>query len=196
MSQKGGVTVSRVTEEKIRKGLHKLDSSDILIGIAKGAGSHKVGGKSGRTIDNADLAYLHEKGSTDTHLPPRPFLSGGVQYQKKIIRRGFELAARAAIKGDLNESHLRLDQLAQAVADGVRTYTQDVAEFPPIKPESLIARAELRGTGMAPVEKKVAKLLAEGNRKKAEEITAAQRPLINTGDLIKSVRGYVFKRMG
>lgn len=189
MTRKAGCTVSRGNNARVAKGIQGVSSVDILIGIAKGAGSHKA---KGRVIDNADLAYIHEKG-TDS-IPPRPFLSEGVAAQRDLIKEGFHKSAMAALKGDLYQSGLILDQMAQSVSDGVRTYVQSDANFEPIKPESLVARAAQRGTKLASVEAQVKTLMKQGKRERAAEVASGERPLINTGDLIKSVRGFVVKR--
>jgi hypothetical protein len=53
--------------------------------------------------NNAALAYIHNFGSPEANIPPRPFLVPGVQNALPKLNRAFQMAASSALNGQWQE---------------------------------------------------------------------------------------------
>ena len=78
----------------ITKSLVELQKQDVLIGIPQEQNS-----RDGETLTNAELAYIHSKGSPLNNIPPRPFLEPSIEANKEKIAAIQAQAFKAALNG-------------------------------------------------------------------------------------------------
>lgn len=93
---KPGVTILKDKTLSIGKALRALTMQSVLVGIPGEAGKH---GDSDLT--NAEIGYIHEKGSPKRNIPARPFLEPGIRAVQDEIVRQLRDAGTAALDGDV-----------------------------------------------------------------------------------------------
>ena len=79
-----GLEVTRDKLKEVLAALEGLDMNRVLVGVPEEKGA-RTGRTEGRSINNAALAYIHEKGSDAAGIPPRPFLVPGIERAKDQI---------------------------------------------------------------------------------------------------------------
>lgn len=80
--------------EQLVKGLESLTKQDVLIGLPQSAPSRRTS-----TITNAELAFIHSKGSPINNIPPRPFLEPSIEHNLQAILAGQKQILNLALKG-------------------------------------------------------------------------------------------------
>ena len=166
--------------KELTKSLLKLKKTQVFVGIAQG--SKKDSRKTG-VITNAELGYIHEKGSPSAGIPARPFLEPGIAKGKARITEDLRLAMDAAIHDDEDRVKHNLEAAGSHAVSEVKDYMQ-TADFKPLKPSTIRGRSKARQT--------------ESRRESEDEALATGdqsgiRPLINTGQLRNALDYYVEK---
>lgn len=174
------VTIDRVKE--VSKAVADLGSEKVMIGVP----SDRALRDNTTPINNAALAYIHEHGAPEAHIPSRPFLKPTIAAkQKTVIQPTLLKIGEAAFSGDRGKMDRLKTQLGQTLADAVRA-TIRAGISPPLKESTLIGRATRRATYKK----------AKSGKRKAIRQKAVQEggiPLIDTGQLLRSITWVVRK---
>lgn len=159
------VEVSGNGADEIKKALAFFKSHRVLVGIPQEKTSR------GDKLNNAELAYIHSKGSPKHHIPARPFIEPGIEEAKDKIAGRMKASAIAALKGDTGTAISELHKAGQYGETSVRDY---------LKGGHLAPNAEITKHGGWMKNKVSGKTFYV--KGKGEE-----PPLIDTGDLRKSI---------
>lgn len=154
----------------LKKAFEDMMRSSIYVGIAND--SSKNSRKDGAPITNAQLGYIHERGSPAANIPPRPFLEPGVKSAKEKIEKGLERAAKMAISGDEKGFEAQMERVALSSASAVKGYMRS-GEFAPLSETTVRKRLE--------------------KIKKSGGTGSAIKPLIDTASLLNAIDGVVVK---
>lgn len=129
-----------------------MGTRQVLVGIPDG------GSRDG--ITNAELGYIHEKGSPAANIPPRPFLEVGVA---SVNQRAAEILKKAAIAELNNHSAFEksLNQIGLIAQSAVKKRITSSEGMKPLSAKTLAARKRAGAKGT--------------------------RPLIRTGQLLNSI---------
>ena len=149
----------------IRKAMKALTRQDVLIGVP----ADESGREEGDGLNNAELSYIHEFGTEDGRIPPRPHLVPGVNN------------ARADIADALKEAASGLEKAGLLGQNAVRaTFTDN--DWPPLADGTLDAKP-LRKSDTGDV-------LTDGKerplREKSRRESGKINPLMDTRQLQKA----------
>lgn len=145
---KGGLTVVVDRLAGVVAGIASLASQRVMVGVPSSrAGRQAV---KGQTINNAALAYIHNRGAPEAGIPARPFMEPGIASAKDRIIAALEVGVTAALDGKpdivLRQYH-RAGLIAQAAIRSKIT----TGPFIPLKPATLAARRRRGHTGTKPL---------------------------------------------
>ena len=122
-------------------------SADSRLGMDPGKNARNAGPQGKPTVTNAQLAWIHEHGTEDGHIPARPFMRPAVKAAQPKITARLKQAAAAALdgKGDLVHKYFMATGLETQAA--LRKKIVD-GPFLPLAEETLRRRraAGFRGT--------------------------------------------------
>lgn len=152
----------------------RLRSKQVLVGVP----ATDADRESGDPMNNAQLAYLHDKGSPANNIPARPFMQPGMQSGKQAIVSQLEGAAQAAIRGDPDGVDRRLNAAGTAAQSAIRRYIN--TGIAPVLSEWTLMQRARRGR------KGAAQELKNRREGKPASLTLA-KPLIDTGQLRNSI---------
>nr|DAV51111.1 MAG TPA: virion morphogenesis protein [Caudoviricetes sp.] len=155
--------------KNLKKAFEDIMRSSIYVGIAND--SSKNGRKDGAPT-NAQLGYIHERGSPAANIPPRPFLEPGVKSAKEKIEKGLERAAKMAMSGDEKGFEAQMERVALSSASAVKGYMRS-GEFAPLSETTIRKRLE--------------------KIKKSGGTGSVIKPLIDTASLLNAIDGVVVK---
>ena len=85
---------------QVAKSIRELSRQRVMVGVPSTTANV---GHSG-AINNAYLAYLHEHGAPEAHLPARPFLVPGIKRVRPQIELYLRAAGKAALSGKSERS--------------------------------------------------------------------------------------------
>ncbi|HFX6477075.1 TPA: hypothetical protein ACIFD1_003378 [Acinetobacter baumannii] len=157
----------------------KLSQMDVLVGIPHGEAR-----TDGDGLTNAQIGYLQETGSPSQNIPERPFLVPGVEEVQEPVGDKLVKAVDAALDGNSQRMMKLLESAGMIAMNSVRAYFVN-GEFAPLSLATIRARAR-RGRKGA---KQYLKQLESGPAE-----TGLVRPLIDTGELRKSVTYVIMKK--
>lgn len=149
--------------------------------------------RGGDEPSNAELAWIHEKGSESAGIPPRPFLFPGIAEQKRMISRQLERAMDAALHGKSKLAMAIMDTLAIEAAGGVQDYLRDSSHFVELKPATIANRWRSRHVVAPVLEERRYIRDSMGNRIKNPRFGEGVKPLINSASMLQSIIGIVKK---
>lgn len=188
------MTVSRKSRmPELIAAMALLTSRRVMVGVpAEEALRKPEPGQKGIT-NNAFLAYIHENGSPEAHVPPRPFLRPAIAENRGAINAGLLKIGRAALKADAEAVDRGFHSLGLMAQNKARGKINEGIP-PPLAESTLRARAR-RGRKGAVIELK----RREGLPKPASlaDLTAGMenaKPLIDTGQLRNAIT-YVVRRV-
>ena len=150
----------------IRKAMKTLTRQDVLIGVP----GDESGREEGDGLNNAELSYIHEFGTEDGRIPPRPHLVPGVKKAQADIADGDASAVRAGLEkaGLLGQNAVRA------------TFTDN--DWPPLADGTLDAKPLRKSdTGDVLTDRK-GRPLREKSRRESGKIN----PLMDTRQLQKA----------
>jgi len=163
----------------ILQAVGELSKVDVLVGIPHGEAR-----TDGDGLTNAQIGYLQETGSPAMNIPARAFLVPGVGEVQEVVGDKLVKAVDAALAGNHKRMMMLLESAGAVAMNSVRAYFVN-GEFAPLSMATIRARAQ-RGRKGA---KKYLKQVALGS---AED--GLVRPLIDTGQLRKSVTYIIMKK--
>ena len=109
--------------------MDEIGHSHAVIGVI-GKDTH-TDKETGKTIDMASLAIVHEFGSDDGHIPERSFLRSSLVENKETYKKQLAFFLRQALRGGI--SHLDvLDKLGAVAAGGAQNKILN-GPFKPLK---------------------------------------------------------------
>ncbi|MDR1979771.1 MAG: hypothetical protein LBQ42_13630 [Synergistaceae bacterium] len=145
--------------DRIRDSLKKLGDRRVLVGIPESKAA-----RDGSSLNNAYLAAIHENGSAVRGIPARPFLHPGVYKAQEKVIKILEKACVDAVKESFYDPQKALDSAGLIAETSVRGMFTD-NDWPPNAPSTRRAK----------------------NRKHGENPDSDVTPLIDTGQLRKSI---------
>lgn len=156
------------TVDKVRSlvnGLRFLKENYVLVGIPQ----EKTDRKPEDGITNAELMFIHTNGSPINNIPARPVIEPAIKENKEKISEHFKLAFQEAMKGNKDAAFNQLKLAGMRAQNAARAwFLDDKNGWPPNSP-SVAARKRKKGS-------------------------TEPRPLIDTGELRKSITFVVVKK--
>ena len=172
---------------QVAKSIRELSRQRVMVGVPSTTANV---GHSG-AINNAYLAYLHEHGAPEAHLPARPFLDPGIKRVRAKIELFLRAAGKAALSGKFEEVFKRMDDAGKTAATSARNVITEGIP-PPLAARTVEGRIRRRKSASWKKQKRaaVAANVAAGLAPGAGLFT----PLIDTGALRASIT-YVIRRV-
>jgi hypothetical protein len=170
-----------------------LASQQVMVGVPAEEALRKPEPGEKGNINNAFLAYIHEHGSPEANVPPRPFLRPAIEEMRPEIVTRLLKIGRAALKGDVDAVTKGYHMLGLRAQNKVRAKINEGVP-PPLADSTLRARAR-RGRKGAAVELQRRAGLAQPVSPAA--LMAGMdnaKPLIDTGQLRNSIT-YVIRKV-
>ncbi len=171
MTPKKKLVKANVNSADLLKNLKKVAKAQLLVGV-----SSKTSKRPGGEISNAQLAFIHEHGSVSAGIPPRPFLHPGVKAAKPKITVFFRQAVDAVRAGHVADAELALEKAGLVAQSSVKNAIRN-GDFAPLRPATITYRNRSRAT----IGKR------ENEKRGSLNFGANVKPLINTGELLKSI---------
>lgn len=157
---------------KIKEAIDRLNKTDVLVGVP----SSTTVRPDNAPINNASLLYLHTYGSDLQKIPARPVIEPALNApgNKEALHRTMAEVSRSVLRGDYAVTTIKLKKLGMMAQNIVRRWFVDPRNgWPPNSPTT-IAR-KLRNMSSKDIRKAITR---------GEPLT---RPLIDTGELRKSI---------
>lgn len=146
-------------------GVKFIKDTAVYVGIQEKDSSRKED----KDITNAELAYIHTYGSPINNIPARPFLQPAIEKSADQINKHMKSALVNAIEGNKNESTIELEKAGMVGQNKTRAwFVNDDNGWAPNAP-SVRARKIKKGS-------------------------TNPRPLIDTGELRKSITYFVKRK--
>lgn len=147
----------KVATKAIIESVRALTRNEVLVGVpAENAGREPEDGQ-GRTLNNAEIGYVQEFGSTiegpggqSFTIPPRPHLRPGVEDAKDKIAQALKKGAIGALKGEDGAGDKALHSAGLIGQNAVRNKITE-GPFVPLAPATLGKRRAKGRTGTKPL---------------------------------------------
>lgn len=168
---------------KLKSSFAKLADQDVLVGVPKETTERK----NDAAMNNATLAYIHDKGSPAAGIPARAFMEPGISNCKERLVNQFKSGARKALDGDneaINNTLMKTGLIAQA---SIRNAINE--GIPPPLAESTL-KARIRNRTAAKGARAELQSRYEGN----EPGMDLAKPLVATGQLRNSINFVIRKK--
>lgn len=166
---------------KLKVSFAKLTKSDVLVGVPMDAVPRKETGP----LNNATLAFIHDRGSPAANIPARPFMEPGIANAKTGIVNQFKIGAQKTLAGDDGAILASLNKAGLLGQSSIRSVI-NAGIAPPLADSTL--RARIRSGKAVKGAKAELASRAEGN---APGMDLA-KPLVQTGQLRNSIN-YVIR---
>lgn len=188
---KHGLTVKRNNVSKLLDGLATLTAQDVLVGVPR----EEAERKGEVAMSNAALAYIHDTGAPEAHIPARPFMRPGIKRALPKLAAIFKQAGQAALAGGgAGAVEAQLNR-AGLVAQAEIRATINEGIPPPLKPATVAARRRGRGTkSQRKGERAYLARVAAGESPAAAQSATGIKPLLDTGQLRNSINYVVRKK--
>lgn len=181
----------RVTADKtsgLTKRIAELMKIRVLVGVPSDAeqphrgigdvGANERSGETGTTpINNATLAYIHDNGAPEAHIPARPFMIPGMERALPVVERQMKAAGMAALGGDTKGMDQGLQGAGLKAVDGIRMTIQE--GIPPPLSQYTINRRRQRTKG--------------SSYKRKAQTAADVTPLIDTSQMLHAI-SYIIRK--
>lgn len=178
-----GVQVTRQSFEDIIDSVRTILNVEILVGVPSDTTERPEGlePQDEGAITNAALAYIHDQGSPEAHIPQREFMRPGIANARDGIERKLAAAMRAAMRGDVVVAEMSMQQAGLVAQSSIRNKI-DEGIPPPLADYTLRKRnaRTLKGSKSAQYE-------MSRRKQGLAPSTMYARPLIDTGELRKSI---------
>lgn len=172
--------------KKMIETIEALNKNKVRVGIPENKNARQEGDK----MTNASLAYIHQNGSLLAHIPPRPFMTIGLEKVRDRVVDILEDGARHAI--ETNNPNIVIQayhKVGTITADAMRDAI-DSKIPPPLKPAT-VARRRIRSAGSnyrrnaSPLAQEAFnRWYARGQLPMSESPTT---PLHDTGNLLRAI---------
>lgn len=157
--------------EKLKQALERITHMDVLVGVPMNKNP-----RTETSINNAALLFLHTNGSPLQGIPARPVIEPAIQADgnREQITDQLGMAAQAVLQGNPALAVRCLHLAGQAGENVSREWFTDSRNgWPPNKPET--------------VRRKIRKMSSKQFKEAAKSGEPLTRPLIDTGQLRKSI---------
>ncbi len=168
---------------KLKTSFAKLSSEEVLAGVPSSADPRK---EKGTKMNNATLAFIHDKGSPAANIPARPFMEPGIESCKDRVINLFKAGAKKALNGENSEVNTTLHKVGLVAQASIRNAINEGIP-PPLADSTLRARIRNK-TGVKGAR---AELTSRnlGNPPSSE----LAKPLVNTAQMRNSIN-YVLRK--
>lgn len=187
-SNNTGVQVTRQSFDDIIDSVRTILSVEILVGVPSDTTDRPEGlePQSEGAITNAALAYIHDQGSPEAHIPQREFMRPGIENAREPVAHKLAIAMRAAMNGNALVAEMSMQQAGLIAQLSIQNKISEGIP-PPLAEYTLRKRNErtLKGSKSAQYE------LARRKQGLAPS-TQYARPLIDTQEMLKSIK-YVIR---
>lgn len=119
----------------LKRAMDLLTGTDVLVGIPDDAGQREEDGP----VGNAVIGYVHEYGSPDQNIPPRPFLVPGIAAVQDGVAAELRVGAQAALRGNAAGVTAAQTRIGLLAVKAVQTRFLD-NDWPALAPATLAAR--------------------------------------------------------
>ncbi|HWQ41319.1 MAG TPA: hypothetical protein VN456_04710 [Desulfosporosinus sp.] len=177
------VTVAKDRTKELLESLKSLSKIDVLVGVPQEESSRE-GGK----VTNAELAFIHSKGSPLNKIPPRPFIEPAIEdpENQEMISVELRKAAEAALDGKVDAISRSLVKAGIQGQNVVRDwFTSPKNNWAPNTPGTVLSKLRKDKSSIA---RAAVRHVDEGG--KLEDISGLEgmtRPMIDKDELRKSV---------
>ena len=183
----------KVTKDNVKdllKDLKALTDYQVLVGVPLETSARDVKGK--EKLTNAALAIIHDKGSPLAGIPARPFMKPGIAKVQNRINNYLASAARAKLDGDEGGMMTFLHESGLLAQNSIRNVIREGEGFAPLKRGTLLAKTRKRAYAWGQLTKEERAALSSKERQalrkqRREEVMASFHPLIDTGEMLKSI---------
>lgn len=180
---KSGVFVLADRTADLRRAMQALATHEVVVGIPAAKGERKEGEDGEGPVTNAQLGYIHEKGSPKRNIPARPFLIPGIRKVQPGVVDQLRAAGRQALEGKLAGVLACLNRVGILAQNSARAHFVD-NDWPALADATLDKRPPAdRGE-----DGKITR------RRKSRRERGALNPLIDTSQMRKSVTYLVRRR--
>lgn len=131
--------VNKDAANDLLKQITTLTRSKVLVGVpASKAARDPVEDAHGadQSINNAELAYIHDNGAPEANIPARPFMRPGIESAKAPISNAMQRGAKAALDGNASAVDQALTRAGIAAQTGIQEKITD-GPFAPLKPATI-----------------------------------------------------------
>lgn len=171
----------------LKKIVHTLNEKEVLIGVPAEKNPRKTDDDG---LNNAELSYIHEFGTEDGRIPPRPHLIPGIKKAKDQISCALKEAAEQACLGDTNAAETGLEKAGLLGQNAVRATFVD-NDWPPLAESTLTYKPKQKNDlGEDILNKK-----GQPVRGKSRLEQGKTNPLLLTGQL-RNAHTYVVRTRG
>jgi hypothetical protein len=119
---------------KVMQGVEALTETTVMVGVPQDKGGRREG-----QIGNADLAYIHDKGSVAAGIPARPFMEPGIKAVQDQIEQEMLNAGKAVFKGGAKSVEGYLNRVGLIASRSIKMMiTEGIA--PPLAPSTIKGR--------------------------------------------------------
>lgn len=181
MANNTGVKITKGNVQEVIEGLRILAGVEVLVGFPEDTTNRND--KDG--ITNAALAYIHDQGAPEAHIPQREFMKPAIEENKDKITLGLSGAMRQAMRGDPVKLEMALHAVGLLAKLAIQKKINEGIP-PPLSERTLKDRAR-RG-------RKGAQMELDRRAKGLDPLIgmALAKPLIDTGQMRNAVN-YVIR---
>ena len=144
-----------------------IENNEVYVGIPQEESSRKQDNE----VTNAELLFIHTNGSPANHIPPRPVIEPAIKNSRERIIKMMDNALKTAISGNYQGAVDELKKVGMFAQKQCRAWFHD------------------ERNGWKPNAPSV-------YRRKLKKGSTDPKPLIDTGELIKSITYFVKTRGG
>lgn len=180
-----GLHVTLDNTEELEKAINLLLQSECLVGYPEETTERPDDPVSNPLkITNAALAYIHDNGAPEAHIPARPFMEPGMESVKDEVTTTLAKAAQYALAGRPEQVARGFERVGLIAVKGIQS-TIRAGVPPPLADATLRMRAAKGRKGANKELERRAKGLAPG--------MFNATPLMDTNEMLKST-SYVVRK--
>lgn len=185
MANNTGVKVTKKNLNDVIAGVLALAGSEVLVGVPEETTERENTEDGKGPITNAALAYIHDNGAPESHIPARPFMLPGMEDAQADVEKHLTGAMKAAMQG---KTSIAEGQMHAAGLKAQLAIQKKIKEgIPPPLAMSTLKKRAAKG-------RKGALLELDRRARGMDPIPGMQlaKPLIDTSDMLKSIK-YVIR---
>jgi len=177
------VSVSQDKTKSLLEALRALSRVDVLVGVPEENGSRE-----GEKVTNAELAFIHSKGSPIKGIPARPFVEPAIEDRDNSEMISVELrkAASSALDGNTDGMSRALVRAGMQAQNAVRDwFTNPKNNWAPNSSYTILQKIKKKKDSTS---RDIVRYVDEGGS--LSDITGLEgmtKPMIDTDELRKSV---------
>lgn len=175
-SNNTGVRITKKNLQEIIASVRALAGAEVLVGVPE----EKTERDDDVPLTNAALAYIHDNGAPEAHIPARPFMEPGIKRAEAEIEKRLSMALKAAMRGDAVAAEGQMIAAGLAAQLAIQKTIND--GIPPPLADSTLKKRAAKGRRGAQYE-----LGRRARGKDPVEGMLFAKPLVDTGELRKSI---------